>query len=119
MIKTKLTPRQSGDSLGRLNSGIAVRMNDGWRGKVEQDCGEFVVCIRAGERPDPHWSGAGYRLVSRRSMKIAGNKTEVPWISTSLASRPTADREQRRRAVEVLLEERARLASSWESATSH
>jgi hypothetical protein len=121
MAKPKVMQRKSSDLLGvRLNKGMAVSMNGGWRGKVEQDCGEFVVCIRDGERPDIHWSGAGYRLVSRRSMKIAGNKAEVPWISTSLASRPTADREQRRRAVEVhLVEERARLASSWESATSH
>ena len=36
-----------------LRRGTTVTMSDGWRGTVEQDCGEFIVCLAAGERADP------------------------------------------------------------------
>jgi hypothetical protein len=108
--------REAGDPLGmRLNMGMPVQMSDGWRGKVEQDCGDFVVCLRDGARPDAHWSGAGYRLISRRSMTINGEKVTFDWRSTATASRPNADRERRQRDVVVYLE-RARLEREWKSA---
>jgi hypothetical protein len=115
MAKRTVMQRKNGDPLGvRLNKGMAVSMTGGWRGKVEQDCGEFVVCIRDGERPDAHWAGAGYRLIGRRSMTINGNKAVVNLKSTATASRPTADRERRHRDVMVFVE-RARIERSWES----
>jgi hypothetical protein len=108
MAKPKVMQRKSSDLLGvRLNKGMAVSMNGGWRGKVEQDCGEFVVCIRDGERPDAHWAGAGYRLVGRRSMTINNNKVVVNLKST-------ADRARRQCDVAGFLE-RARIERSWES----
>jgi len=110
--------RKSGDLLGvRMNKGATIQMNDGWRGKVEQDCGSFVVCLRDGALPDVHWSGSGYRLVGRRSMTISADKAAVSWKSTATVSRPpAADREERRRDVVVYLE-RARLERSWSSVT--
>jgi hypothetical protein len=98
-----------------LTRGMTVHMSDGWRGKVDQDCGDFVVCLRDGARSDAHWSGAGYRLISRRSMTINGEKATFDWGSTATASRPTADRERRHRDVVVYLE-RARLDREWKSA---
>jgi hypothetical protein len=119
MAKQKIVQRKSGDPLGvRLNKGMAVSMNGGWRGKVEQDCGEFVVCIRDGERPDAHWAGAGYRLVGRRSMTISDNKATVDLKSTATASRPTADRARRQGDVVVFLE-RARIEREWKSAPEY
>jgi hypothetical protein len=97
----------------RLNRGMVVEMNDGWRGKVEQDAGETVVCIRDGERPND-WL-RGYRAFSRRCMTLIGNKGLVNWKSTAAVSRSHVDREQSRRDVVVHLE-RAQRERSWEGA---
>jgi hypothetical protein len=70
--------------------GMAVRMSDGWRGKVESSAGGIVACIGAGEQPSDHWCG-DYRLVGPNSVTIKGSIATVAWSSV--------DRERRRAAV--------------------
>jgi hypothetical protein len=94
-----------------IKPGMAVRMSDGWCGKVEQDAGGIVACIRDGELPDPHWVG-DYRLVSPSSITILGNKAMVVWKSAVAASKPAG------RGVVVDLaraRHRARLEHEWQS----
>jgi hypothetical protein len=110
-IPSKVTQRSSGPCLSR---GTAVVMNDGWRGKVEQDDGDTVVCIRDGERPND-WL-RGYRAFGRRLMTINGSKAVVDWKSAATASRPIVDRERHHRGGVVVDLARLRAEREWKSA---
>ena len=99
----------------RLNKGMSVMMDDGWRGRVELDNGEHIVCIAEGEVPN-NWL-RGYRAFNRRLLTVSGNKAMVNWRSGATASRPTV-RERRPPAVVIDLE-RARLDLEWESAPAY
>jgi hypothetical protein len=109
MIKPKATYRNSDP---RLKPGMAVRMSDGWAGKIEQDAGSFIVCIGNGERPNIHWVG-DYRLVGRSLLAIEGDKVMVIWKSAAAASRPIVDRG---RPCVVIDLARSRLEREWDSA---
>jgi hypothetical protein len=79
----KLMTRQ--DRGRRFSAGMAVTMTDGWRGTIEQDCGDFIVALRDGERSCPHWSG-DYRLVPLAAIEVKANKLTVAWRSRSRRS---------------------------------
>jgi hypothetical protein len=87
-------------------------MSDGWRGKVEENCGDFVVALRDGERSCPHWSG-DYRLVSLSAITIKDNRVTVAWRSTSRRSRRS------RSSLDAVLADyrRTRLEQEWQSIT--
>jgi hypothetical protein len=58
MMKPKVMQRKSGDPPGmRLKKGMAVLMEDGWRGRVEQDGAEIIICIADEERPNDYFRG--------------------------------------------------------------
>jgi hypothetical protein len=40
-----------------LKKGMAVLMEDGWRGRVEQDGAEIIICIADEERPNDYFRG--------------------------------------------------------------
>jgi hypothetical protein len=111
MMKSKVMHRNSGS---RISRGTTVRMSDGWRGKVEENCGSFIACIADGARPCIHWTG-DYRLVSVSSVTIEGSKAIVRWKSRPTASRLKVDRDEQLRRV-VADHNRARREREWESA---
>lgn len=90
---------------------MAVRMSDGWCGKVESSAGEIVSCLGDGARPDDHWAG-DYRLVSH-TFTIKGSTPTVAWKPVATAARATIDRKQHDAVVVDLA--RAKLKRSWES----
>ena len=63
------------DPLGTLSKGMAVAVDDGWRGNVEFIDGDCVVCLRAGERPNDFLTG--YRTFPRWQMTVSGGKATV------------------------------------------
>jgi|ERR1043165_2852985 hypothetical protein len=96
----------------RLQKGTAVQMNDGWRGKVEQDDGVTVVAIRDGERPNDYLRG--YRAFNRRLATIDGRKAIVDWKSATRTARSPIVRDL---LAPVLVDfARARLEREWQSA---
>jgi hypothetical protein len=104
-----MTRRENGR---RFSSGMVVLMSDGWRGKVEENCGPFVACIAEGARPCPHWT-SDYRLVSVNAFTVEGNMATVAWRSTS---RRSARRARSTLAAVVVDQRRARLKREWKSA---
>ena len=112
----KLMQRKSVVPFGvRLSKGMSVQMDDGWRGRVEKDQGDFIICIADGERPND-WL-RGYRAFARRLMTVSGSKAMVNWKSGATASRP-AIRERRAAAVVIDLD-RARIEREWQSAPEY
>ena len=99
----------------RLSKGMSVLMDDGWRGRVEMDHGEYIICIADGERPNDHLRG--FRAFARRLLTVSGDKAAVNWKSGATASRPIV-RERRPPAVVIDLE-RARRDREWESAPAY
>lgn len=103
-----MTRRDSGRG---VRGGMAVQMSDGWRGKVEENCGSFVACLADGERSCPHWT-SDYRLVSLAAITIKGNKATVAWRST-----PRRTRQSRSTLEAVVVDHRrARLEREWHGA---
>ena len=96
----------------RLRQGMSVLMDDGWRGRVDEDHGDFIVCT--GIDGDPM---VNYRAFSRRLLTVSVGKALVNWKSGATASRPTV-RERRPPAIVFDLE-RARLDREWESAPAY
>jgi hypothetical protein len=85
-------------------------MSDGWRGRVENDDGEFVVMIRNGERLNDLFRG--YRGLRRRSIKVGSNKVMSRSVVVDLAARKVLNRS-------VTVVDRARLESEWSSAPGY
>jgi hypothetical protein len=99
-----------------VRKGIAVRMSDGWCGKVEQVAGGLIVCIADGERPNENWCG-NYRILRAGSaIKVESDRVLVDWRKpAALVTRRKAAREQRQRETIAELK-RAALAQEWSSA---
>ncbi|MGY4605761.1 hypothetical protein ACVW16_004173 [Bradyrhizobium sp. USDA 4474] len=86
--------------------GLAVRMSDGWCGRIDFESRDTVVCIENGKAPND-WLD-GYRAFSRELIASATKeKITVNWSS----SRPTINR---RAEVDAFLE-RARFRREWDS----
>jgi hypothetical protein len=69
MAKRKFIPLKSSDAIAkRLESGAAVAMSDGWRGRVHYDDGKTVSLVQDGEQMNSAFRGC--RGFVRRSMKI-------------------------------------------------
>jgi hypothetical protein len=93
-----------------MTKGQAVVMNDGWRGKVLHLDGQTVVAIRDGERPND-WL-RGYRAFKRALVTITNDKATIRWEERGCTRRRDVIDLGRARAER----ERARVASSWDSA---
>jgi hypothetical protein len=107
MARHKLIPVKSSSPLAmRLKSGTAVRMSDGWRGRVHHDDGEVVSLIRDGEQMNA--SFRGHRGFLRRSIKMGG----VPMISRSQVV-DLYSRKVMGCALTVI--DRARLEAEWDA----
>jgi hypothetical protein len=101
-------------------------MADGWRGVVEQDTGDTIVCIEDGHRPNDYLDG--YRAVSRRLVAVKGGIARCAWKTDDRESsvfgkpsrrdgaaeraRPSAAEPRRPSAAEL---RRAKLAAEWDA----
>jgi len=92
----------------RLQRGTPVVMSDGWKGRVESDNGDTIVCIRNGEVPND-WL-RGYRAFSRRELlTVKGGTAQYDWKP----DRRAGAAELRPSAAEL---RRAKLEHEWNSA---
>jgi hypothetical protein len=99
----------------RLSKGMSVQMDDGWRGRVETDHGDCIICIADGERPNDYLRG--YRAFARRLLTVSGSKAMVNWKSGATASRSTT--RVRRPPASVIDLDRARIEREWQSAPEY
>ena len=109
MSKPKLAHRAA---LGtRLQQGMPLVMTDGWRGRVESDNGDTIVCIREGEVPND-WL-RGYRAFHRRELlTVKGGTAVYDWKSATERAGTVVDLERAR----LERDQRARLEREWHSA---
>jgi hypothetical protein len=105
-------PRKSRNGNGKPNDplqrdwkGVAVRMSDGWRGRIDSETSTTIVCIQDGKAPND-WLD-GYRAFSR---KLIASETK----EKILVKMPTSPAD-RRADLDAFLE-RARFRREWEKA---
>src|SRR5450631_118591 len=110
MARHKLILIKSSDPLAtRLKDGTAIRMSDGWQGRVLRDDGEVVCLIREGEKIDASFKG--HRGFTRRSIKMGG----VPMVSRSQVVDLSARKVM---GVSVTVIDRARLETEWDASVA-
>jgi hypothetical protein len=87
-----------------------VTMSDGWRGRVHHDDGEVVTVIRDGERM--YAAFRGHRGFLRQSVKVGGFRMVGRSQVVDLAARKIL-------TCGVVVVDRARLESEWQSAPGY
>jgi hypothetical protein len=100
----------------RLSKGMPVQMDDGWRGRVDEDHGGFIVCT--GIDGDPM---VNYRAFSRRLLTVSVGKALVNWKSVAaLHARPRSKTRVARQQTAVVLDlDRARIEREWQDAPAY
>jgi hypothetical protein len=109
MMKRKLVRLKDSDPLAmKLKKGAVIKMSDGWCGKVDQDDGATVTLIRDGAEP-LNDQFIGYRGFTRYRTTIGGSKAMCRSVIVDLARKSMVK-------CGVVVVDRARLESEWESA---
>jgi hypothetical protein len=113
MAKKKLFRLADSDPLAlKLKKGAVIRMSDGWLGKVNYDDGETVTLIRDGAVPlDKQF--VGYRGFKRYRTTIGGSKAMCRGTVVDLGRKCVV------RRCGVVVVDRARLESEWQSAPGY
>ncbi|MGY3443703.1 hypothetical protein [Bradyrhizobium sp. USDA 4473] len=97
--------------LSYTRKGLAVRMSDGWHGRIDFETGDTIVCIENGKAPND-WLD-GYRAFSRKLIASETKaKMSVTWTETR-SSAATVGRAE----LDAFLS-RAKLRREWERVPS-